>query len=63
MHLDDRLRSLKELIDEKSDMATHLDRDINSGNQMGVCLSMVKVPALVVPQLGSYASSGCTCRR
>ena len=40
MHLDDRLRSLKELIDEKSDMATHLDRDINSGNQMGVYLEM-----------------------
>ena len=31
-HLNDRLRSLKELIDEKSDMAMHLDRDINSGN-------------------------------
>eukprot|EP00964_Phaeocystis_antarctica_P078155 scaffold48599_cov61-Phaeocystis_antarctica.AAC.8 len=30
-------------------MATHLDRDINSGNQMGVCLSMVKVPALDAP--------------
>ena len=62
MHLDDRLRSLKELIDEKSDMATHLDRDINSGNQMGVCLSMVKVSALAVPQLGSCASSGRACR-
>ena len=58
MHLDDRLRSLKELIDEKSDMATHLDRDINSGNQMGVCLSMVKVPALAVPQLGVTPPQG-----
>ena len=40
MHLDDRLRSLKELIDEKDQMATHLDRDINSRNQMGVYLEM-----------------------
>ena len=40
MHLVDRLRSLKELIDEKSEMTIHLDRDINSGNQMGVYLEM-----------------------
>ena len=40
MHLDDRLRSLKELIDEKSEMAGHLSRDINSGNQMAMYLEM-----------------------
>lgn len=40
MHLDDRLRSLKDLIDEKSEMAGHLSRDIDSGNQMAMYLEM-----------------------
>lgn len=40
MHLDDRLRSLKELVDEKSEMAGHLSRDIDSGNQMAMYLEM-----------------------